>query len=86
MFDAVKHGNIKKLSFMTHELDLNKADSGLTVEWFPNGLDEQYIVLLLDYERMPTYKRYQMGAMAHDLSNITVWNSNGGMHRQSSAW
>lgn len=64
---------------MTHEIDMNKADSALTVEWFlPEGTDDHYVVLLLDYERMPTYKKYQWGAMAHLDSNITKWNSKGG--------
>ena len=71
------HGNLRSIPFMIHQFEITKADSGMTIELFPEGLDEK-LVILIDYERMPTYKAYQYGAMASDSSNVTIWNTEGG--------
>jgi hypothetical protein len=63
---------------MMHEILIDKADSGLTIDFFAVGMQEQKILLLLDYERMPTYKKYQYAAIAGDGSNTTIWNTQGG--------
>jgi hypothetical protein len=76
--DAVTHGNIRNISYMMHEIMLPKADVGLTIEFFPEGLQDQKILLLLDYERIPTYKKYQYAAIAGDGTRTTVWNMKGG--------
>ena len=63
---------------MTHELHLEVADSVLTVEYFPESFEPQKVLMLLDFERMPTYKRYMHAAFASDNTTTTTWNSNGG--------
>ena len=63
---------------MGHEIDINKADSGVTIEYFPRSVYPQKILMLLDFERIPTYKKYQFFAFASDNTTTTSWNSNGG--------
>ena len=65
---------------MMHEIVIDKADSGLIVEFFPVGLQDQKVLLLLDYERMPTYKKYQFAALAGDDTNTTSWKTEGGIN------
>ena len=81
MFDAGKFGNVRNIPAMMHELQVEKANSILNVEFSYEGLHDQKILMLLDYERLPTYKRYQYAAIATELSggtNTTVWDTDGG--------
>ena len=63
---------------MMHQLDVNKADSGINIEYFPEEIGNVLIVILADFERIPTYKDYLAGALADDASNVTEWVSDGG--------
>ena len=63
---------------MIHEINIDKADSGLIVEFSAVGMQYQRVLLLLDYERMPTHKRYQFAAIAGDNTNTTTWDTKGG--------
>lgn len=71
---------------MMHEIVVDKADSGLTIEYTPVGLIPQKIMLLLDYERMPTRKRYLAAAFASDNSTTTTWNTKGGTRKSISTF
>ena len=77
-FDASLHGNIPKLPNMIHEVLVAKADSALVVEFSAGIMYNQTTLLLLDFERMPTYKRYQYAAIAGNGTTTTTWKSDGG--------
>jgi hypothetical protein len=51
---------------MTHMVNIRKANSELNVEILP---DDPYsnLVLLLDYERIPTHKQFKFGTMVKEL-------------------
>lgn len=57
---------------------MEKADSSLTIEFFPESIKSQKILLLIDFERIPTHKRYMYAALAADNTSTTTWNSKGG--------
>lgn len=78
MFDAATHGNVRNLSYMIHEIVVEKADSGLTIEFFMEFGYSQNLLMLLDFERMPTRKRYLTAAIVSDNTNTTTWISKGG--------
>ena len=63
---------------MMHEVNVDAADSGLTIEYFPASVYPQKILMLLDFERIPTHKKYAHAAFASDNTTTTTWNSNGG--------
>lgn len=48
------------MQYQTHEFLLEKMDSIIIVEFYPISLDINY-VLLLDYARIPTYKKFEFG-------------------------
>ena len=70
------HANVKKLPFLAHLISVEKADSAFVVELFPEVLDDETnFVLLASFEKIPMFKKYDLGIMAKDLE----WNSKGGM-------
>ena len=60
---------------MMHEINVEKADSSLQVEVIFEELLERKLLLLLDFERLPTYKRYQYAAIAGDNTSTTDYVS-----------
>ena len=45
-----------------------------TIEFFPETIDNDKVLLLLSYNRIPTYKKYEFAVMAFD----TQWKTDGG--------
>ena len=76
-YDAELHGNIRSTPMMIHEVNIEKADSALTIELFPDSLDGN-LVVLMDYERMPSPKKYHFGAMATGQSGVMEESRGGG--------
>ena len=72
-YNATLHANARKTPHLSHEIDLKKADPEMNIEIFTED-PEANLVLLLDYQRIPTYKKYDQAAMMRDLP----WNSKGG--------
>lgn len=64
---------------MVHELNIAKADSALVVELSLRELTQR-VLLLLDFERIPTRKRYQFAAIAGENTTTTTWSSDGGTY------
>ena len=62
---------------MIHEIVVSKADSGVTVEFFPTRLEDK-VLMLLDFERLPTHKKYLTAALASENTTTSLWNTNGG--------
>lgn len=62
---------------MTHEVHVDKADSSLHVEVTFDELLDRKLLLLLDFERLPTYKRHLFAAIAGDNTSTTEYVSRG---------
>ena len=78
-FDA-RNASIRRVGspMMMHALNLDRADLMLVIEFFPSGLDLGNVVLLLDFERIPTAKKYMFGASMRDNTSTVTWNHKGG--------
>lgn len=63
-------GNAYELPRSQHLIEIEKADSALTIEIAPDEADIN-LVMLLDYDRIPTYKKYQFGVMVNDEAEHT---------------
>ena len=60
---------------MHFEINITKADSSINIELFPEDINDDNLTLLMDFQRIPTYQKYDVGVNAKDLN----WNSKGGI-------
>ena len=65
--DLENMNHLRNISVLMHEVVIDKADSALTVEIYCDF--DADMLILLDYERMPTYKYYQFATVTNDPMN-----------------
>ncbi len=61
-------GNRHRLPRMNHMVNIRKADSELYVEILPDDVNAN-LVLLLDFQRIPTHKQFKFGTMVKELKD-----------------
>lgn len=74
VWNVTTHANLRRLPMMHFEINISKADSSINIELFPQDITDDNLTLLMDFQRIPTYKKYDAGVSAKDLQ----WNSKGG--------
>eukprot|EP00094_Tigriopus_californicus_P011733 TCALIF_11336-PA protein Name:"Similar to lov-1 Location of vulva defective 1 (Caenorhabditis elegans)" AED:0.02 eAED:0.02 QI:96/0.94/0.83/1/0.71/0.80/36/119/3138 len=73
-WNAPHESSVSRFKVITFLVEIGKADSSLTVEYFPEGVDDDSnVTFFLDFERLPTVKNYSFAVTARRLP----WNGNG---------
>ena len=83
LFVQGTQANIRRPPFMTHEVTLNRADVVLNVEFGPTDLESDNFVVLVAFNKIPTYKNYSKGVYIKDGSEQLEWNSKGGTYHRT---
>lgn len=66
-----------KWPYLSHNFNVSKADSAFMIEFSPDAPGLDHFVILLAFQEIPTYNKYELGMMVEDL----FWNSQEGQQK-----
>ncbi len=72
-YKATSHGNVRAVPYLAHMFVVEKADSIIGIEVTPVDLDVDNLVLLLSYDKIPTYMSFDLATTIQDLA----WDTEG---------